>query len=115
MITGYLRWATPDPRFGAQIELRSSDTSGLLNLVGIGKALPRECVTAEEPPPALLQVEPTGTSGNEDLMDPWMLFQPGACLEAAMTAEIVSNHEDVSRRVVGLNVGQESNVALRVA
>ncbi len=115
MITGYLRWASPDPGVGPPIELRSSDAGGLLNLFGIGKALPSECVTTEEPPPALLQIEPTRSGGNKDVMDARMIGQPGACLEAGMTAEIVSDHKDVSRWVVSFDVGQQGNVAFGIA
>ena len=44
---------TPHPGFGAQIELSRRDTRGLLDLVGIGKALPGKRIAAEEAPPAL--------------------------------------------------------------
>jgi hypothetical protein len=49
--------STPDPRFGSPVELSRRDAGGLLDLLGIGKALPGERIAAEEAPPALLQVE----------------------------------------------------------
>ncbi len=52
--TRYLRRASPDPGLRPPVELRSGDAGGLLNLLGIGKALPGERIAAEEPPPALL-------------------------------------------------------------
>jgi hypothetical protein len=56
---------SPHPGFGSQIELSGRNASGLLNLIGIGKALPRKGITTEEAPPALLQVKPAGSFGNE--------------------------------------------------
>ena len=110
-----LRWASPDPGLRPQVELSGGDASSLLNLLGSGKALPGEGVTAEEAPPALLQVEPARSRGNEDVMEAGMLLQPGARLQAAMAAEIVRDHENVSRWIIGLNVCQQSDVALGVA
>src|SRR5258708_12229376 len=89
MTTRCLRWTSPDPGPGPQVELRRRDASGLLNLLRIGKALPGERIATEESPPALLQIEPARSGGNEDLLDAWMPFQPGARLQAVMTAELV--------------------------
>ena len=90
----------PDPGLGSQIELSSGDAGRLLDFLGIGKTLPGERITAEEAPPAFLQIEPTGSSGDEDLMKAWMLFQPGTGLEAVMAAEVTGDNEDVARGVV---------------
>ena len=46
--------APPDPGLGSQIELSSGDAGSLLNLFGIGKALPGEGIATEQAPPALL-------------------------------------------------------------
>ena len=105
---------TPDPRFGSPVELRGRDASGLLNLVRIGKALSSQRIAAEEPPPALLQVEPACSSRDEDLLEPGMLSQPGAGLGAVMAGEIVGDHEDVARRVVGFDVSEQGDVVGRV-
>ncbi len=48
-----LRWASPDPGLGPQVELRGGDAGRLRNLLGRGLALPGERIAAEEPPPAL--------------------------------------------------------------
>ncbi len=114
-MTRRLRRASPDPGLGPQVELSGRDASGLLDLFGIGKALTRQGITAEEPPPALLQVEPAGSSGNENVMDAGMIDQPGPRLEAGMTAEIVGDDEEISRRIVSFDVGEQGNVAFRVA
>ena len=110
-----LGWASPDPGVGSQVELSGRDTRGLLNLFGIGKTLPGERIAAEETPPALLQVEPAGPGGDEDVMDAWMLFQPGARLQAGVTAEIVGDDEEISSGIVSFDVGEQGNVAFRVA
>ena len=65
---------SPDPGFGSQVELSGSDAGSLLDLLGIGKALPSERTATEEAPPALLQVELTCPSGDEDVMDARMCF-----------------------------------------
>ena len=106
--------ASPDPWFGSQVELSSRDAGSLLDFLGIGKALPSQRIAAEEAPPALLQVEPTGSSGDEDLMEAWMRFQPGAGLETVVTTEIIGDDEDVAGRIISFDIGQESDVLLGV-
>src|SRR6266852_5701418 len=106
---------SPDPWIGSQIELSGRDAGGLLNLIGIGKALSRKSITTEEAPPALLQVEPAGSLGNEKVVNAGVLGQPGAGLSTVMAAEIISNDEDVPGRIVGFNVGQRGNVPLGIA
>ncbi len=115
MTTRCLRWTSPDPGPGPQVELRRRDASGLLNLLRIGKALPGERIATEESPPALLQIEPARSGGNEDLLDAWMPFQPGARLQAVMTAEIVGDDVDIACGVVGFDVDEESDVPFRIA
>ena len=44
-----------------------------------------------------------------------MPFQPGACLETVVTTEIIGDDVEVSRWIVGLNVGKPRDVALGVA
>jgi hypothetical protein len=106
---------SPDPGFGPPVELLGSDAGGLFNLIGISKALPSQRVAAEEAPPALLQIEPARSRWNEDVMEARMLFQPSTRLQAIMTAEIVADDEEVSGWVVGFDIGQQSNVAFRIA
>ena len=115
MTTRGLWWTSPDPGFGPQIELSGRHTGSLLDLLGIGKALSSEGIAAEEPPPALLHVEPAGAGGNEDVMDALVLFQPGPRLEAEMTAQIVGDDEDVARRIIGFDVSEQGNIALGIA
>ena len=52
-----LRRTSPDPGFGPQVELSGGNTGGLLNLLGRGLALTSQGITAEEPPPPLLEIE----------------------------------------------------------
>src|SRR6266567_9214922 len=106
---------SPDPGVGPQVELRGRHTSGLFDLFGVGKALASEGIAAEEPPPALLQIEPARPRGDEDMMDAWMIDQPGAGLETVVTGEIIADDEDISRRIVGFDVSEQGDVALGVA
>ncbi len=106
---------TPDPRVGTPVELSGGDARGLLDLISVGKALPSQGIAAEEPPPTLLQVQPAGPSGNEDLMEPGMLSQPGAGLSTVVAGKVVRDDEDVARRIVGFDVGQQGDVVRRVA
>jgi hypothetical protein len=107
--------ASPDPGLSPQVELSGGDAGGLLNLLGIGKALASQGIAAEESPPALLEIEPARSGGNEDLLDAWMPFQPGAGLQAVMTAEIVGDDGDIARGVVGFDVDEQSDVPFRIA
>src|SRR6266851_49422 len=102
--TRHLGRSTPDPGFSASIELNRGDAGGLFDLVGIGKTLAGQRIAAEEPPPALLQVEPARAGGNEELMEPGMLGQPGAGLGTVVAREVVGDDEDVARRIVGFDV-----------
>ena len=106
---------TPDPGCGPSVELLRGDARGLLDLFGVGKALPGQRIAAKEAPPALLQIEPARTSRNEDVVQARMPFQPGTRLQAAMAAEIVADDVDVSVRVVGFDIGQQSKIAFGVA
>jgi len=103
-MTVVLGWPTPDPGLGAPIQLLGGHTGGLLDLFGIGEALPGKRIAAEEPPPAFLQIEPACSRRDEDVVNARMLLQPGARLQARVTAEIVADDEEVSPRVVGFDV-----------
>ena len=50
-------WASPNPWFGSSIELCCGHAHRLLALIGIGTTLSSERITAEEAPPAFLQIE----------------------------------------------------------
>ncbi len=114
-MTMILGRTSPDPRVGASVELSCRDARSLLNLIRVGKTLSSQRIASEEPPPALLQVEPARPSGNEDLMEPGMLGQPGAGLGTVVAGEVVGDDEDVARRIIGFDVPKESNVVRRVA
>lgn len=45
---------SPNPGFGSVVELRRGKLHGSFNLIGIGKTLASQRITAEEAPPALL-------------------------------------------------------------
>ena len=115
MTTRCLGWASPDPGFCPQVELSGRDTRGLLDLLGSGKTLTSERITAEEAPPTLLEIEPASPGGNEDVVDARMLLQPGAGLETVVAAQIISDHKDISAGVVSFDVGERGNGALGIA
>ncbi len=81
--------ASPDPRIGSTIELRGGDASSLLNLSGVSKALSGERITAEKSPPAFLQIEPTRTGGQGNLLHPRVRGQPVADRSAGVAGEVV--------------------------
>jgi hypothetical protein len=49
------------------------------------------------------------------VMNALVLREPGARLKAVVTAEIVGDDEEIARGVVGFDVGQQSDVAFRIA
>lgn len=107
--------SSPDPRLGSSVELRCRHLHRSFNLIGIGEALAGEGIAAEEAPPALLQIEPARSFGNKDVLEAWMVCEPGAGLQAIMTAEIVCDDEDVAGRIVGFDVLEQLNVVLGIA
>jgi hypothetical protein len=79
--------------------------------LGLAKLCPESRITPEEAPPALLQIQPARPGRDEDVMDARMPFQPGARLQAVMTAQIIRDEKEVTGRIVGLNVCQKRDVA----
>jgi hypothetical protein len=73
---------SPDPWLGSAVELGCSHSRGLFNLLSIRKTLACKGIATEEPPPALLQVEPARPFGDEHLLDAWMFCQPSTGLGA---------------------------------
>src|SRR5436190_22288658 len=67
----------PDPGPGAGVELGGGDPGGVGELVGVGEFLPGQRLAPEDPPPALLQVQPAGALGDEDVADAGIAVQPG--------------------------------------
>lgn len=97
------------------VELNGSNPCGLLNFVGVGKTLSSQGIATEKAPPPFLQIKPARSFRNKDVMEARMGFEPGACLQTVVAREIIGNNENVTRRVVGLDVGQQSKIVLRVA
>lgn len=97
------------------VELHRGDLHRAFNLIGIGKALASEGIAAEQPPPALLQIQPAGAFRDEDMLDARMVCEPGARFQAVMTAEIVCDDENVARRIVRFDVLEELDVVLGIA
>src|SRR5260370_8932114 len=81
MTTRCLRWTSPDPGPGPQVELRRRDASGFLNLLRIGKALPGEPPPPEKDPPAPPQNEPPRPGGDECRPVAWIPLPPAPHLQ----------------------------------
>src|SRR6266540_120925 len=108
-------WAAPHPGVGTGVELAGRDPGGQGDLLGGGERLPGEGFAAQQPPPALLEVEPAGAFGDEGVLDAGMVGQPRAGGEAVVAGQVVGDHHDDPLRVGRLDGGQEPLVADRVA
>jgi hypothetical protein len=53
--------------------------------------------------------------GNEDVLEAWMVCQPGACLQAIMAAQIVRDDEKVPGRIVCFDLFEQFNIVLGIA
>src|SRR5262249_13459755 len=65
----------PDPGLGAGIGRFRGDAGCLCDLGGIGEALAGERLPPEEPPPAVLEIEPARPGGDEDVVEAGMRGQ----------------------------------------
>src|SRR6185312_11383887 len=72
--------SSPDPGPGAGVELGGGHPGGMGDLMGIGEGLPGQRLAPEDPPPAFLQVQPTGALGDEGMADAGMILKPGPVL-----------------------------------
>src|SRR5215212_11233365 len=75
-VARWQRGTAPDPWSGAGIQLGRGDPRGEGDLAGVGEALAGQGLAAEQPPPALLQVQPARLLGDEHLLEPRMASQP---------------------------------------
>jgi hypothetical protein len=114
IVTPGLGRPSPDPGFGSPVELGCGHTGRLRDFLGIGKALAGEGITPEQAPPALLEIQPARSRGNEDLVEAWMPFEPGARLQAIVTAQIVGDDVDIPAWIVRFDVFEQFNVAFGV-
>jgi hypothetical protein len=83
--------------------------------LGLAKLCPGRRITTEETPPPLLQIEPARSFGNEEVLNAWMLCEPGTGFSTAVTAEIISDDENVTGGIISFDVSKQSNVAFGVA
>ena len=81
---------SPDPGPGSPIELGHGHTGHLLDLSGIGEALSSQSIAEEESPPALLQIQPARSLGNEDMQEARMVSKPGARFQARACLQIIT-------------------------
>lgn len=97
------------------VELSRGNARGLLDLGWIGKALPCQGITTEETPPPLLQIEPARSFGNEEVLNAWMLCEPGTGFSTAVTAEVISDDKNVTGGIISFDVSKQSNGPFGVA
>ena len=99
--------SSPDPGLGSQVELGRRDTRRWLDLISSGKTLASKGIAAEEAPPAFLQVQPTSSRWDKDVMQARMLGHPSTRLRAVMATQIICDNEDAPLRIVGFDILQE--------
>jgi hypothetical protein len=114
IVTPGLGRPSPDPGLGSPVELGGGHTGRLLDFPGIGKTLACEGITPEQAPPALLEIQPARSRGNEDLVEAWMRFQPGTRLQAIVAAQIIGDDEDIPAGIVRFDGFEQFNVAFGV-
>src|SRR3954447_14501030 len=93
------RRTPPDPGLRSTVELVRGHRCGLLDLLGIGKALSGKGRSTEEPPPPLLEIQPTRSFRDEDLVDSGMRGQPLLNRRALVTGEIVGDEIEIAVRI----------------
>jgi hypothetical protein len=96
------------------VELSGGHLHGSLDLIGIGETLARQRITAEEAPPAFLEIKPACPFGNKNVLEARMVRQPGARLQAVMAAQIVCDNENVAGRIVGFDGLEQLDVVLGI-
>ena len=92
---------SPDPGPGAGVELGGGDPGGMGDLIGVGEFLPGQGLAPEDPPPALLQVQPAGALGDERVPDAGMILQPGPGALAVVAGQVAGDHPD---RALGIGL-----------
>ena len=105
----------PNPGFCSAVKLLRSNVRGAFNFGVVCKGLSSECLSAEEPPPTFLQVQPTGTFGNEHLMEPSMVSQPKSNWRAEVTGEVIGNEVQIAIRIGLVNGSKQLQIALGIA
>jgi len=94
------RRAPPDPRPGPPVEVSGGHPPGLIQVSGSTAIWSRQRLPAKEAPPAFLEGEPPGCSGDEDQVDPRMLVQPGVNRWARVAGEMIGDQIPLPRRAV---------------
>src|SRR5215207_4973833 len=103
------------PLAGTGVELAGRHAGGQGDLLRGGKGLSGKGLAAKQPPPALLEIQPAGTLGDEGVLDAGVVGQPGPGRDAGVAGEVVGDHHDGPDRVGSLDSTQEVLVADRVA
>jgi hypothetical protein len=114
-VTSRFGRASPHPRLGSVIELRGGDLHRSLDLTGRGLALTSEGIATKQAPPALLQIEPACSLGDEHVLEARVLCEPGTRLLALLATQIVGNDEKVAGWIVRFDVLEQLDGGLGIA
>jgi hypothetical protein len=110
-----LLWTTPNPRFGAEVELFCGYPCGQLDLPRIGEALSCQGFAPKQPPPRFLEVEPARPHWDEDLLHPRVLLQPLSDGWTLVARKVVGDQVKVAGRVCLGNRFEQPQVTFGVA
>jgi hypothetical protein len=100
---------------GAAIELGSRHARGKGDLGAVSEALTGIGCSAQEAPPALDQVQPSGPDGNEDLLDTRVRRQPVTDGSAGVTREVVGDEIEVAIGIVAIDGAEQVQIASGIA
>jgi hypothetical protein len=83
--------ASPDPGVGVTIQVLGGDPGHVGKVVVISQGLSSEGLAAEDPPPALDQIQPGGSHRNTGVLDPRMGLEPLPDRTAGVAGQVVGN------------------------
>jgi hypothetical protein len=106
---------TPHPGSGSMVELFGSYPRGRLDLSSISKALSCQGFSSKQPPPPLLQVEPTRPHGYEDLLHSRVVLQPLSDRWTLVARKVVGDQVKVAGRVCLGNCFEQPQVSFGIA
>src|SRR5262245_4712308 len=103
--------SAPHPRLGTSVQLLRCNLGRVFNLVCICEGLPGKCFTAEQTPPRLLQIEPTGAFRDKDVMHPRVSGKPFLNRLAGMARQVVGDQIQLAFRIRSVDYVQQSQIS----
>ncbi len=105
----------PDPGRGVAIELGGSDAGGVGDVLSVGQRDAGKGFAAEEPPPALDEVELGSANRDEGVLDARMVGQPVPNRATALARQVVRHQIEVALRIRLVQRLEHGEIARRVA